>query len=460
MKQILTLLLALLALIPAFGQSVAIRSLGGFGTNLTAKGLSVSNVVAFDRYRWVTITNGQITFSGWNADVIGTVPGLYFKGTNGLVQGQIDVNSDHQTGQLAELRILTDYDGAIGWGYNREFQLGISGGQYNQKLKLQYADQIGNSHLFVFRARTNGQNAGFALNGFHSDQTSPSVDLDLYDVEPTWNTFPTAGFSNPGHKIMKISTNGTWVTSTFRSDGGFIGNGARITNVFGFNTNTAGAGMISNSMPVVQFNGTVNMQSLNVASINFTNVHFLSNTPPAKPTYYGESFVWNSNGAALFDLKASISANTWASTNLISPVSQSSSAKLNWSTSWASNGRNVLNNSPAYYLLSGTANSGSEILTVRTPAPFTGYVTNLWANLLAGSGAVQASTNCGVTLFTNGVASNFHGEMLGDGSRTIINVTNVGLYVEAGTLMSLQASNNAAANVSFTFNGTLQMVSP
>lgn len=257
MKQILTLLLALLALIPAFGQSVAIRSLGGFGTNLTAKGLSVSNVVAFDRYRWVTITNGQITFSGWNADVIGTVPGLYFKGTNGLVQGQIDVNSDHQTGQLAELRILTDYDGAIGWGYNREFQLGISGGQYNQKLKLQYADQIGNSHLFVFRARTNGQNAGFALNGFHSDQTSPSVDLDLYDVEPTWNTFPTAGFSNPGHKIMKISTNGTWVTSTFRSDGGFIGNGARITNVFGFNTNIAGAGMISNSMPVVQINGVL-----------------------------------------------------------------------------------------------------------------------------------------------------------------------------------------------------------
>jgi len=401
MKQILTLLLALLALIPAFGQSVAIRSLGGFGTNLTAKGLSVSNVVAFDRYRWVTITNGQITFSGWNADVIGTVPGLYFKGTNGLVQGQIDVNSDHQTGQLAELRILTDYDGAIGWGYNREFQLGISGGQYNQKLKLQYADQIGNSHLFVFRARTNGQNAGFALNGFHSDQTSPSVDLDLYDVEPTWNTFPTAGFSNPGHKIMKISTNGTWVTSTFRSDGGFIGNGARITNVFGFNTNTAGAGMISNSMPVVTFNGAVKVAgTLEAGSLTTTlggSVTIFDHT----------SFSGAAAGTTIWDAVGVGGTGVFGSQFQPNDVQQPTN--IMFRVDYPTRQKYGLGSFATNYL----ANANTAGYTNSRVAPGIGGTNNMVARVVGTSGTLEfynrsgeyGATVCGVGVFTNTISS-------------------------------------------------------
>ena len=363
--------------------------------------LLVSDTTPQDRYRWINMTNGQITFSGWNADVTGTVPGIYWKGTNGTtVQGQIDVNSDHQAGQVAELRILTDYDMALAWGYNREMQLGISGGQYNQKVKVQYADQVGNSHMFVFRARTNNVNNGFAVLGYHPLTSSASTELDFYDVEPTWNNFPTAGFLNPGHKLAKWSTNGSWVTSSLRADGGFVGNGIGITNMLGWNTNIAAANSISNNLNIT-LGGNVTVSGTLIAGS-------LQSTLDGSATIWDHtSFAGASAGQELFDAFAIAGNKMFGIQSQPNDVQQPTN--IFFRVDYPTKQKYGLGSFATNYI----ANANTAGYTNSRAAPGIGGTNNMVARVVGTSGTLEfynrsgeyGVTVCGVGVFTNTISS-------------------------------------------------------
>lgn len=84
------------------------------------------------------------------------------------------------------------------------------------------------------------------------------------------------------------------------------------TLVAGSNANGQSISNLNN----VHFTGTMTAGTINTTSINFTNLLLMSNNPPATPTYYGEKFLWNSNGSGmLFLVTANINALTWARTN-------------------------------------------------------------------------------------------------------------------------------------------------
>lgn len=170
--------------------------------------LLVSDTTPQDPYRWMNLTNGLLRFPSWSSDrIVGSLtPGIHFHAiTNGVDQFSIDVQQDHGAGGLSEARMISLWDMAIVPGYNSTMQLGASTDNYNQKINVQYANRMGWSHLFNLRGNTNGNIGAVSLQGRRISTTTNLNELHIFAAEPTWNTYPTPGFSDTPPEIAKLA---------------------------------------------------------------------------------------------------------------------------------------------------------------------------------------------------------------------------------------------------------------
>lgn len=88
---------------------------------------------------------------------------------------------------------------------------------------------------------------------------NPRIHLadDLLYVNAVVTGLPTNNGPGAVIEVFGLTNNNSAFTGSHYIPGIITGNGIGVTNVAGFNTNIAGAGMISNSMPVVQINGVL-----------------------------------------------------------------------------------------------------------------------------------------------------------------------------------------------------------
>lgn len=136
-----------------------------------------------------------------------------------------------------------------------------------------------------------------------------SVDGDDVLLTPsTGGVLTFQSGSDPWGTAVTMNNNG--ITAA-----GFFGSGRGLTDFAGFNTNIAGAGMISNSMPVVQFNGTVSIQTnqiqtdLGVGGVaRFTNSAYFFGTNYVGPAIFTE------DGGLQSGFKMSVTAGASAGT--------------------------------------------------------------------------------------------------------------------------------------------------
>lgn len=178
--------------------------------------LLVSDATSQDPYRWMNLTNGLLRFPSWSSDrIVGSLtPGIHFYSiTNGVDQFSIDVQQDHAAGGVSEARMIALWDMAIVPGYNKRIQLGASTDNYNQSVDIQYANPMGWSHLLSLAGNTNGNIGSFSLQNRRISTTTNLNDLYLFATAPTWNTYPTPGFSNNGLLLGKLSINGSYFYS-------------------------------------------------------------------------------------------------------------------------------------------------------------------------------------------------------------------------------------------------------
>ncbi len=136
-------------------------------------------------------------------------------------------------------------------------------------------------------------------------------------------------------------------------------------------------------------------------------------------------------------------------------MSISSGATLCWH---GGGGFAVSSSSYRYVSPTGTISQSADNAGNRVPSPITGTITNLIAGMAVSGAAPPASTNWGIVLFTNGVASNFTGTMLADGVKLTLYITNSSVPVVAGTMLSLQYTNNAASAANLQSGGAFQIV--
>lgn len=102
---------------------------------------------------------------------------------------------------------------------------------------------------------------------------NPRIHLadDLLYVNAVITGLPTNNGPGAAIEVFGLTNNNSAFTGSHYIPGVIIGNGIGVTNVAGFNTNIAGAGMISNSMPVVTFNGAVKISgTLEAGSLTTT----------------------------------------------------------------------------------------------------------------------------------------------------------------------------------------------
>lgn len=184
-------------------------------TNLIPRVL-VSDATPQDPYRWMNLTNGLLRFPAWSSDrIVGSLtPGIHFYSvTNGADHFSIDVQHDHAAAGKSEARLIGLWDMAIVPGYNSGVQLGASTDNYNQEFHIQYANRMGWSHLFNFRGNTNGNIGSISLQGRRISTTTNLSELWIWANEPTWNSYPTPGFSAVGPQIAKLAIGGTYFYS-------------------------------------------------------------------------------------------------------------------------------------------------------------------------------------------------------------------------------------------------------
>ncbi len=176
----------------------------------------VSDATPQDPYRWMNLTNGLLRFPAWSSDrIVGSLtPGIHFYSvTNGADHFSIDVQHDHAAAGKSEARLIGLWDMAIVPGYNSGIQLGASTDNYNQEVHVQYANRMGWSHLFNLRGNTNGNIGSISLQGRRISTTTNLSELWIWANEPTWNTYPTPGFSATGPQIAKLAIGGTYFYS-------------------------------------------------------------------------------------------------------------------------------------------------------------------------------------------------------------------------------------------------------
>lgn len=168
----------------------------------------VSDATPQDPYRWMNLTNGLLRFPSWSSDrIVGSLtPGIHFHSvTNGVDQFSIDVQQNHGAGGLSEARMIALWDMAIVPGYNSRIQLGASTDNYNQNIEVQYANRMGWSHLLNLVGNTNGNIGSFSLQNRRISTSTNLNELHLFARQPTWNTYPTPGFSDPGVEVGKLA---------------------------------------------------------------------------------------------------------------------------------------------------------------------------------------------------------------------------------------------------------------
>lgn len=184
-------------------------------TNLIPRVL-VSDATPQDPYRWMNLTNGLLRFPAWSSDrIVGSLtPGIHFYSvTNGADHFSIDVQHDHAAAGKSEARLIGLWDMAIVPGYNSGIQLGASTDNYNQEVHVQYANRMGWSHLFNLRGNTNGNIGSISLQGRRISTSTNLSELWIWANEPTWNSYPTPGFSAVGPQIAKLAIGGTYFYS-------------------------------------------------------------------------------------------------------------------------------------------------------------------------------------------------------------------------------------------------------
>jgi len=104
--------------------------------------------------------------------------------------------------------------------------------------------------------------------------------------------------------------------------------------------------------------------------------------------------------------------------------------------------------SGAEYIILGVSQSaaGNRVsgLNGKFRVPYSGYLTNLWADDTQGFGS---GTNVVVRVFTNGVASNMSFNMNGNGTSTPIGGSNLtsSVLIPAGCYLNISFSNNSAS---------------
>lgn len=197
----------------ALGSGVTVAQLAQ--TNYIPRVL-ISDTTPQDPYRWINATNGLIRFPAWSSDRItgSLTPGIHFLSvTNGADHFSIDVQHDHAAAGKSEARMIFLWDGAIVPGYNSGVQLGASTDNYNQEFHIQYANRMGWSHLFNFRGNTNGNIGSISLQGRRISTSTNLSELWIWANEPTWNSYPTPGFSAVGPQIAKLAIDGTYFYS-------------------------------------------------------------------------------------------------------------------------------------------------------------------------------------------------------------------------------------------------------
>ena len=183
------------------GNNKNITNLLGLTINLTNTGYATTASPYGDYGKLVFGTNNGSTGSG----VTVLVPNYF-----ALLQA--DGSSirfwpypDHGGGGL--IHLASQRDVTVGLGPNGNLQLGHSGSAYNGNVYLQYADDIGNSTLFMFATRVGSTVSYSAIHGYQSGTDGWGI-LNFYSKAPTWNTFPTTGFNTSGALVFQMETNG------------------------------------------------------------------------------------------------------------------------------------------------------------------------------------------------------------------------------------------------------------
>lgn len=174
----------------------------------------ISDAAPQDAFRWINLTNGLARFPAWSSDrIVGSLtPGIHFLSvTNGADHFSIDVQHDHAAAGKSEARMIGLWDMAIVPGYNSGIQLGASTDNYNQEIHVQYANRMGWSHLFNLRGNTNGNIGSITFQGRRISTSTNLSELWIWANEPTWNSYPTPGFSAEGPQIAKLAIGGSYI---------------------------------------------------------------------------------------------------------------------------------------------------------------------------------------------------------------------------------------------------------
>lgn len=250
MKKITVLFFALCLALPAFGQGVAIRSLNGQSTNLTAYSASSNAPALTVKRTGVVVVEGTNSTVGTHSDYAAIIIGT--NASSGGAGGEIAVPNNFRLWDKAgnyfwmmpthgnsgtggpTMALISGTGGLVfnpGQGGNLQF--GNSGATHNQTFTIQYNDEtLGWSHLMRFRARTNASLFGDAA--VQARLTNGNlVELHWYTKAPTWNPALSSGFSDAGIPSLIFRTNGVDVLSGY-----FFGSGEKLTGILSGNIST------------------------------------------------------------------------------------------------------------------------------------------------------------------------------------------------------------------------------
>lgn len=255
-----------------------------------------------------------------------------------------------------------------------------------------------------------------------------------------------------------FSTNASTANGTFYADvsaASFTGTGSGAGSLI--LSNAAGTDYnILLAAPSNQFNSTVTFRAA-VTNLNLTASRVMltdANKAESSATASGTSII-RADGTAV-----TVGSGLTDNGTTLSATASGGVTSFSWPFSLGS-GRNVSASTTAYLCPCGTFSGSTESDALRSIIPIDGTLTNLAMVLCTSSAtALGANTNTGVTVMTNGVASNFTGNFISDGSALNFYITNVGLAVLKGTRFSIRITNNAASTTSYSSAGIIQMTVP
>ena len=158
--------------------------------------------------------------------VIGTnlIPGISGNGHMAVPNGFMIASAPQSGGEQSKIWFVASHSGSSGddgvlllagsrdldliAGNNGTVQIGNSGNSKNQYINIQYNQRdMGYSHLFSFRtAYDPGTRSGAASLLGETSPVDGYADLHFFSKAPTWNAYPSAGFSDPGVRVMSLDT--------------------------------------------------------------------------------------------------------------------------------------------------------------------------------------------------------------------------------------------------------------